>query len=323
MRLAELRRIDFVVGHIRELLKDADADPQKIIQVFQARTEGLGKSKDAGFSRMSDIIDRIVANQELPEEQQEKPISTGIPIVDSVIEGFSPGKLYLLGGRTRKGKSALAGNFALAAINQGKSVWFVSMEMPEQELGARTIAYALSIDLTRFKGKLSVDELTKIKLWNDTQRESENWVTTGKESLRSIDAKVKLRKSLEGLDLLILDNLQLIREPSIRERVERLKHITEELKIMAKEHDIAVLLLCQLNGDAEDDDEVSITSWAGCKTIADDADVTMILTTSEETENKVRDSQLLIHKVRGGVGNIDLNLAFIGKYQAFEARLSR
>lgn len=323
-RLAELRTIEFAVGHVRELLKDPDADPLQILHAFQSRTEGVGKSKDAGFCRMSDIIDEIVTEQELPEDERVSPISTGIPTLDSVIDGFSPGKLYLLGGRTRKGKSALAGNFALAAVDQGKSVWFVSMEMPKKDLAQRTLAYALQMNLSRFKTKLTRGEIEAIKTWNDGQREAQNWVTeTCNESIKSIRAKVKLRKSLDGLDLLIVDNLQLMRAESSEENHERqLKRLTESLKAMAKELDIAIVLLCQLNAKAENE-RANLVSWAGCTSIPNDADATMILTTSETTVGDVRESILSIHKVRDGVGNIDIDLDFIGKYQEFAERLPK
>lgn len=324
-RFSEIRTIEYATMQLRESIKDVNADPLKILQAFQARTQGIGHSKDAGFSNMPDIVDAIIADHELPEEERVRPISTGITTLDSVIGGFCAGKLYLLGGRTGKGKSAMAGNFMVSAVAQEKSVWFVTLEMTKKDLAERTLAYSLEIDLSRFKKKLSNEEIRAIRLLNDSQRGVvENWVTECQESYRTIKAKAKLRKSSKkGLDLLIVDNLQLVRPESRSEsEAERLKHLTEDFKMLAKELDIAVLVLCQLSADAEGNDG-TITNWAGCRTIANDADAAMILSWSSKQVVNDQDSKLTIHKMRDGIGSVAIDLAFIGKYQAFEERVTR
>ena len=90
-RLGEIRRVEIAMYDAMQKLKRPDADPVQVVQVFQSRVEGIGNSKDAGFSNMTEIIDEIISEQERPDEEQVRPISTGLPTLDSVTGGFEAG----------------------------------------------------------------------------------------------------------------------------------------------------------------------------------------------------------------------------------------
>jgi replicative DNA helicase len=97
--------------------------------------------------------------------------------------------------------------------------------------------------------------------------------------MSTIRAKIRLLQSLSGLDLVVIDNLQLIRPMDYRlPKHQQLKQLTEAFKKMAKDLDVAIVMLCQLAVDAEPtkdgkNKEPDNTSWADSKRIVDDADV--------------------------------------------------
>lgn len=319
-RFTELRRLDAAVHHVRNLLDSPTADPQKVIAAFQARTEGIGNSKDAGFVKLFDVISHLIEKTQAIDDSDptnnNEVILSGLPSLDHLIRGFEKSKLYLLGGRTGMGKSALAENFALHAACSGHPVWFCSLEMQREEIGQRAFSSFASVDLSKWRRRFTEQDLMALKTFQERVLKTKFWITDRPaESVNTIRAKARLRKSLEGLDMIIIDNLQLVRPFDFKPpKHERLKLLTEAFKEMAKELDVAIVLLGQLTAESEKDgSEPDNTSWAGSKAIVDDADVAMLL----HRENRdAKTAKLIISKHRGGpVGSVNLNWA--GKYQTF------
>ena len=321
-RLSEIRRLENAIYGALDELRDANVDPVKISHQLQARIEGVGNSKDAGFQALVDVVDKLAEKSEAHDESKEAQLvfPTGIPALDGKIGGFSPGKLYLLGGRTGMGKTALACNMAVAVAEAARSVWFCSLEMESFELTERIISSAMEIELGRWRKKLNAFEMKQIGEYRKDASKLKFWLTDkGNESLSSIRAKARLRKSLGGLDLIVIDNLQLIKPVDYRApKHERMKAMTEAMKMLAKDLNVAILLLCQLSVDAEPSKDGKVkkpdnTAWADSKRIPDDADVAMILHRENKADKK---GELIITKNRNGTEG-DIGLNWSGAYQRF------
>lgn len=320
-RFAALRSIRNALVDLEEDIASPACDPQKALLGFHARTEGIGNSQEAGFVRIGDVIDSILQKAQLPIETQERQenIQTGFASLDSLIFGLGPGKLYLIGGRSGMGKSALACNIAVNVASIGKLCWMCSLEMESEELVERILSSSYQINTRRWREQMSQEELDVIGTCRMTGTfQNRVWLTDRpSESFMSIRSKAKLRKSLEGLDLLIIDNLQLVRPFDLRvPKHQQLKQLTEAFKSMAKELGIAIVVLCQLSVDSEPGKtqrKPDNTSWADSKRIIDDADVAMIL--HRESRDSTR-AELLITKHRGGPeGTIEFD--WNGAYQTF------
>lgn len=324
-RYAELRRLEYAAGSLLTASTDPKADPQKLLNAFTAKTEGVGNSKDAGFRHFKEVVDHIVESKIGGSEEEDAArvgFMTGLPSLDALIGGFAASKLYLLGARTGVGKTALAANFCMSAVAQGKCAWFSSLEMKNAEVTERIMSSCLKMNHRRWLGRLSDQELQAVREFRDTVAASARlWMTDVKESYQSIRAKCRLRKSCEGLDFLIVDNLQLVRPFDYRSpKHERTKQLTEAFKDLAKEMNIAVLILCQLSVDSENTkgrsgvmEEPDNSSWADSKRIVDDADVAMLL---HRSSRESTDARLIISKQRNGpLGAVPLNWA--GHFQTF------
>ncbi len=319
-KFAELRRIGDAVHHTINMLDEPTADPEKVLYALQARTEGIGNSKDAGFVLLKNVFGKLVDMAKDTDQEAKRSnevISTGYVELDNLIGGFEKSKLYLLGGRTGMGKSALAENFALNAAFADKSVWFCSLEMQCEELAQRAFSAAAKFDMAKWRKQISDTDMQHLLLFQQTIENLKLWITDRPaESFHTIRAKSRLRKSLDGgLDVVIIDNLQLVRPFDFRPpKHERLKLLTEAFKQLAKDLNVAVIILGQLNAESEkDSSEPDNTSWAGSKAIVDDADVAMLL----HRENRdAKTAKLIISKHRAGpVGAVNLNWA--GEYQTF------
>lgn len=324
-RFSELRRIEDAMSYVAAAIRKPDADPQKILQSMQSRTEGIGNSKDAGFRRMADIVDSISERKDDvdPETPTRDIVSTGFPTLDSVIYGLLPGKLYLLGGRSGMGKSAFACNLAMNVALDGKAVWICSLEMESEELTERIISSENDIDMNRWRKPLIFSEKQKIKSFKTDSDGLRLWFTDkGSESFGSIRAKARLRKSLEGIDLIVVDNLQLIKPMDYKlPKNQQIKQLTEAFKLLAKDLGVAIVLLCQLSVDSEpsgkdsgkSDKEPDNRSWADSKRIIDDADVAMILHRESRESTTAR---LIVTKHRGGPTR-PVDFHWEGQFQRF------
>lgn len=287
VRYSELRRMRMAALILLEQLKDAGAEPDRALQAFTAKVEGVGSSKDGGFVSLGETIRKVAKHYQSYRDVEATPsdfcIPTGFPAFDEVTGGLDPGNLYLLGGRTGMGKTALALNIAQRAAASGKVVWFCSLEMAADELAQRLVTSNVDVSSRSWKRGLDEGQIACLVDWNERiASKLPFWITDKSESFQTLKAKSRLRKSLDGLDLLIVDNLQLIRPFDYRApKHERLKSLTEAFKNQfAKELGVAVLMLCQLSVDAEpgkDEKEPDNTSWADSKRIVDDADVAVIL----------------------------------------------
>jgi replicative DNA helicase len=320
-RLAELRAIENATCELSAEIQNPMCDPQKALHGFHARTDGIGNSKDAGFVRIGDVIESVLHKAQLPIDTQEREtaISTGYLSLDSLIFGLGSGKLYLIGGRSGMGKSALACNIAVNVAASGKQCWICSLEMESIELVERILSSAYQIDTRRWREQINSEEIAAIRSCRLTEMfQNRVWLTDKPgESFNSIRSKAKLRKSLEGLDVLIIDNLQLVRPFDTRiAKHQQLKQLTESFKSLAKEIGVAVVLLCQLSVDSEpgkNQRRPDNTSWADSKRIIDDADVAMIL---HRESRECTKAELLITKHRGGPeGTIVFD--WNGPYQTF------
>ncbi|MCU0720525.1 MAG: AAA family ATPase [Pirellula sp.] len=320
-RLNSLFAIQDACCHATLLAQDLNADPKTVLEHFQNRTSGLGNQASAGFKKFADVLDGMVERYENPEKHpNRRAFKAGFPTLDRMLGGFETGGLYLVGGRSGYGKSALACNFALNMGWAGAKIWFVSLEMKNEQLSSRMISNAETIEYGQFKHGFRKGEIQRLKSGIDSIRAMDMVLTDqANETFKSIAAKARLKKSLSGLDVLIVDNLNLIRWSSRLTKREAFKEHTEGFKILAKDLDIAIILLGQLG--AEDREKKTARphneSWAENRKLSDDADGAIML---HKDGPEAKTAELIITKQRDGqLGEIELD--WFGEYQRFTEKI--
>ena len=320
-RINGLFAIQDACNHTYLLAQDVGAKPKDVLEHFQNRTSGLGNHASAGFKKFADVLDGMVERYENPEKHpNRRAFRGGFPTLDRMLGGFETGGLYLVGGRSGYGKSALACNFALNMGWAGAKIWFVSLEMKNEQLSSRMISNAETIEYGQFKHGFRKGEIQRLKSGIDSIRAMDMVLTDqANETFKSIAAKARLKKSLSGLDVLIVDNLNLIRWSSRLTKREAFKEHTEGFKILAKDLDIAVILLGQLG--AEDREKKTARphneSWAENRKLSDDADGAIML---HKDGPEAKTAELIITKQRDGqLGEIELD--WFGEYQRFTEKI--
>jgi replicative DNA helicase len=208
-------------------------------------------------------------------------ITTGLHDLDRVLGGLHRTDLVIVAGRPGMGKSALATGFAEAAARAGSRVYFASLEMSADQIAARQMA-ALgggSAELQRI-GPLSREQMSQLieagARLTGLPLHFDDMVLNSVEKLRH---RLKRHKRRRGLDMVIVDYLQLMLAERAENRVQEVSAITRGLKAIAKDFQVPVVALSQLSRAVEqrDDKRPMLADLRDSGSIEQDADVVMFL----------------------------------------------
>ena len=233
---------------------------------------------------------------------------TGFNSFDAATNGLKRGEVTIIAGRPSMGKTLIALHLADGLSNNGYKVGLFEMEMTEEALGMRRIGYSSFIDAYKIqKGKLSDKEWEKIS-YAYSKLSSRNNIFTDcspDNSILDIKAKAKLLKQQYGLDVIIIDHLTLLRISNKERRDVAVGEITRQCKLMAKELDINVIVLSQLNraNEMRADKRPMLSDLRESGSIEQDADLVIFAHREEYYNRETEDKNIMewiIAKQRNG-----------------------
>jgi len=262
---------------------------------------------------------------------ERKELITGVPTgfekLDELTSGFQNKDLVVVAARPSMGKTALALNMAEhVAVKAGRTVGVFSLEMSKEQLFLRLLCAHARVNAHHLRtGRLGRDEWTRLTLAFGELTDAKIFIDdTPGISIFEMRAKSRRLKSERGLDLLIVDYLQLVRGRARYEnRTQEISDISRSLKGLAKELGIPVIALSQLSRAPEQrggDHRPQLSDLRESGAIEQDADVVLFIFREEvykPTEENRGVAQIIIGKQRNGpIGTIDL--AFLKEYTKFE-----
>ncbi|MCP4187798.1 MAG: replicative DNA helicase [Gammaproteobacteria bacterium] len=304
----------------KELLDEAER------KVFMIAEQGAGNRE--GFAAINHLLTRAVQRVEEMYQSGEAltGISSGFSNFDDKTSGLQKSDLIIVAGRPSMGKTSFAMNLAEnAAMGTENAVAVFSMEMPGEQLALRMMSSLGRIDSHNLRtGKLddqdwprlisSVNMLSKAKLFIDD---------TPALSPTEVRARTRRLKREHGLDLVIIDYLQLMQVGGSSEnRATEISEISRSLKALAKELNVPIIALSQLNRSVEQrpDKRPIMSDLRESGGIEQDADVILFIYRDEVYNEDSPDkgtAEILIRKQRNGpIGMV--RLAFLGQYTRFE-----
>ena len=261
-----------------------------------------------------ELIDRAAKN-----EGELIGLNTGFRRLNEITNGLQKSNLIVLAARPGVGKSAFALNIAKnAAEKANASVLIFNLEMSKPELGMRLLAMESSIKMDSIiSGKVTGPEWHHISTAVDSLA-STKIVIDDKPGISLLEMKNKCRrlKKEQGLDLVIVDYLQLMSvEGRAENRNQEIGKLTRGFKLLARELDCPVMLLSQLrrSADKNDDKKPMPSDLRDSGSIEQDADVIIFLYRDEANNNTCH---VDIAKHRNGPTD-DFSLTFIGEYSRF------
>ena len=290
--------------------------------LFEISQGGLRNSLTALDVIMSDTVQTIM--KRVQNRGELSGVTTGFTDLNSLLGGFQKSDLVLLAARPSMGKTALAVNLAVNAAKAGKKVAMFSLEMSKTQIGQRILASFAQMNLSSlFKGELEGQDLVNlITASNELSKYSLHIDDTAAISLIEFKAKLRRLKMEEGLDLVVVDYLQLMTTGErIENRVQEISQISRGLKAIAKELDVPVLALSQLSRALEQrpDKRPKLSDLRESGAIEQDADIVMFLyrdyVYNKETENPNL-AEVIVSKHRNGPIGV-VNLIWKDEYTRF------
>jgi len=292
--------------------------------------EIAGNKNKKSFYPLSQIIGHSI--DALEERQGNKTlvtgVSTGFSRLDNLTSGFQGSDLIILAARPSMGKTALALNIARnAAIDANTPVAVFSIEMSKEQLSMRLLCAEARIDSSRLRsGFFSREDWVSLTNAAEVLSDADIYIDDSPDlTAMSIRAKARRLKMDKNLGLVIIDYLQLMKGRSSAERRDlEISEISRGLKALAKELDIPVLALSQLNRKLEErhDKRPQLSDLRESGALEQDADVVAFIY-RDEVYNKDENNpnkgiaELLLKKQRNGPTG-EVKLAFISTYTRFE-----
>jgi replicative DNA helicase len=284
---------------------DAPVDfaPRAQIEDAERRLYELAESGryDGGFQRFSQALTVAVdmAAKAFQRDGKLSGIATGLRDLDTKMGGLQPSDLIILAGRPGMGKTSLATNIAyniarayqgevqpdgtMKAVNGGV-VGFFSCEMSAEQLATRIIAERTGIPSSNIRrGGITENDFEKIRDYSIELQSLPFYVDeTGGLSIAQLMARARRLKRQKGLDLIVVDYIQLLQGSGKRgndNRVQEVTEITTSLKALAKELNVPVVALSQLSRQVEsrDDKRPQLSDLRESGSIEQDADVVMFV----------------------------------------------
>jgi replicative DNA helicase len=280
-----------------------DATPQAHIEDAERKLYELAETGryESGFQRFAQALTTAVdmAAHAYQRDGGLSGLATGLSDLDAKMGGLQPSDLIILAGRPGMGKTALATNIAynvakawagevrtdehMTTVNGG-IVGFFSLEMSAGQLATRIISEPTGIASHNIRrGAIDVADFERIKDVSVKLQDLPLYIDeSGALSISQLAARARRLKRQRGLDLLVIDYIQLLQGSGHRaneNRVQEITEITTRLKAMAKELNIPVLALSQLSREVErrEDKRPHLSDLRDSGSIEQDADVVLLV----------------------------------------------
>jgi replicative DNA helicase len=331
------RRLVAVGRDIQELAQQGTGDLQAMLDEAERRVFLLAERRREGelkpvrelMERTLDLLDKMKMSS-----SGVTGLSTGFIDLDLQLTGLHPGELIILAARPGIGKTSLAMNIAThVALKESRAVGIFSLEMPADQLLMRLLASTARVDMKKLRGgRLTSHDEEKFQEVAGALFGAPLYIDdTGALSPFDLRAKARRLKQREpNLGLIVVDYLQLMHQKGrVESRQLEVSEISRSLKALAKELEVPILSLSQLNRKVEErkGGRPMLSDLRESGAIEQDADVVMFIHRDDEgddgdgpvTARGTVAVELIVAKQRNGpTGTLDL--IFLSEYTRFESR---
>ena len=283
---ATMRRLIAAASEIATIGYDGTADDESAVSEAEKILFKIRSGTESGeFVQLREVLDQFLENRASSSElmgQQSAPILTGFNDLDDLLGGLQPSDLIILAARPSVGKSSLAVNLAINASKQGSSVGIFSLEMSREQLAIRVLSSESAVSSHRLRLGLfteaeeeriisSIGKLSELSIFMDD---------TPLQGILEMRSKARRLYMEHGLDMLVVDYLQLIEGPSRNSnRVQEISEISRALKGLARDLNIPVIAVSQLSRAVElrTSHRPQLSDLRDSGSIEQDADVVMFI----------------------------------------------
>ncbi len=325
---AVLRRLVEAGTRIVQMGYASEGEVTDLVNNAQAEIYGV-----AGGVQAEDYVPLVTAIEAATEEIEHASgrdgqmvgVPTGFAELDSMTNGLHPGQLILIAARPALGKSTLALDFARAAsITHGMPSVFFSLEMGRSEIAMRLLSAESNIFLQKLrKGDVRSEDWTTLASTRGRIADAPLYIDDSPNmTLVEIRAKCRRLKQQVGLKLIVIDYLQLMTSgKKVESRQQEVSEFSRALKLLAKELQVPVIALSQLNRGPEQrvDKKPQIADLRESGSLEQDADMVILLhreSAYDKESSRPGEADLIVAKHRNGpTGTV--TVAFQGAFSRF------
>jgi len=325
---ALLRRLVEAGTRIAQMGYSGEGEVLDLVNTAQAEIYAVtGGTETEDYVPLTDAVTAAIDEIEAAKlkDGQMTGVPTGFADMDELTNGFHPGQLIIVAARPALGKSTLALDFARAAsIKHDMPSIFFSLEMGRSEIAMRLLAAEASVPLQSMrKGSVDARDWTTIAATRGRINDAPLYIDDSPNmTLVEIRAKCRRLKQRVGLKMVIIDYLQLMTSgKKVESRQQEVSEFSRALKLMAKELQVPVIALSQLNRGPEQraDKMPAISDLRESGSLEQDADMVILLhreSAYEKDNPRAGEADLIVAKHRNGPTRT-VTVAFHGHYSRF------
>jgi len=325
---AVLRRLVNAGTKIVQLGYGSDGEVEDLVNQAQAEVYAVAERRTAeDYVVLKDVMESTVDEIEASGHRGEGMVGvpTGFYELDELTHGLHPGQMIVIAARPAVGKSTFALDFARsAAIKNNLATVMFSLEMGRNEIAMRLLSAEATIGLQDLrKGTIKDEQWSKIATTMGRMNDAPLFIDDSPNmSLMEIRAKCRRLKQQHDLKLVILDYLQLMSSgKKVESRQQEVSEFSRALKLLAKELQVPVIALSQLNRGSEQrqDKRPMVSDLRESGSIEQDADMVILLHREDVYDKespRAGEADILIAKHRNGPTK-DIVVAFQGHYSRF------
>ena len=303
--MIELRHAGGKNDDVFDVAADIEMKIKKILEVRSADD----------WKHISQVAVRAVKQMEGKDAKKLPGITTSIELLDNINGGFRPGDFVIIGARPGVGKSAFMGRLAAHAAHLGYKVGIISLEMDDVPLFNRMLSFESNVEYYKIDRNDLREQIERERVYSTIASLSAlpiHFSDTAQVSMSDIRGKVEKLKKRHGVDMVIIDYLQLIEAENEKSKIreQEVAKISRGCKLLAKLLQIPLVLLAQLNRGAVDKkaEKPALHHLRESGSLEQDADVVMFLhrdfiagkTTNEDGGSTEMEADLIAAKWRNG-----------------------
>jgi len=316
------RELVALTSDIKEVAVEKDLPSNEVVDLIQQKLYKITtEAHSSDFRDSPEVVDATLKHIEEMKKRGNQGVvgvDTGFRKLNELTTGFGEGDLIIVAARPAMGKTSFALNLAEKALKDKLGVAIFSLEMPAEQLMIRMLSSITSIPMQKLKiGDLDDDQWSRLSNAMDSMSESKLFVDdNGLVDIHHVRSKLrKLKTNHPEISLAIIDYLQLMSSSGNKDRHLEVSEISRGLKLLARELNIPIIALSQLNRSLESrsDKRPMLSDLRESGAIEQDADLILFVYRDDvykirvEKEKEMKARQEIIGKNRNGpVGVADL-----------------
>lgn len=324
---ATLRRLVTAGTRIAQSGYDAEGDVDRLVDQAQAEIYDVaGNNSAEDYQVIGSILDDAVVEIETIQSRdgQLVGVPTGYTELDKLTNGLHPGQMIIIAARPAMGKSTAGLDIARnASVKHGMTSAIFSLEMSRNEILMRLLSAEAQIHLGRIRGGgMSDADWSNIARRREAMDKAPLFIDDSPNlTMMEIRAKCRRLKQQHDLKLVVVDYMQLMTSGKrVESRQQEVSEFSRSLKLLAKELEVPVIAISQLNRGAEqrNDKKPMLADLRESGSLEQDADMVMLLHREDayDHENRPGEADIIVAKHRNGP-TATITVAFQGHYSRF------